>query len=169
MKIFLIGLPGSGKSQLGKSLALSLQLPFVDLDDEIVVQEGKPVTEIFKEKGEPYFRKVETELLRKRSTALPAFVMATGGGAPCFHNNMEFINNTGVSVFLDISISTIIRRMTIQQQKQRPLLIQDGLSLEETYTTLRDARLPFYQQAQLTIEGNEITASLVLQMLNIKK
>lgn len=166
-KIYLIGLPGCGKTQLGKALAESLQLPFIDLDDEIVRQEGLPVTEVFQLKGEPYFRQAESALLRTCSQR-DSFVMATGGGTPCFHDNIEFINSQGVSIFLDISVSTILRRMTIQQQKQRPLLDM-GIPLEETYTRLREKRLPFYQQAHMTVEGHEITPSVVLQMLAFRK
>jgi shikimate kinase len=169
MKIFLIGLPGSGKSQLGKSLAEALQLPFVDLDDEIVRHEGAPVTELFQLKGEDYFRKVETDLLRSYSANTEKFVMATGGGTPCFDDNITFINEQGVSIFLDISLETIVKRMTLQQQKQRPLLIQEGQPIEETYRKLRERRLPFYEQAQLTIEGHEITPAIVLQLLQLRK
>src|SRR5690242_535239 len=98
MKIFLIGLMGSGKSFLGKKISESMNLPFIDLDTEIEKQEKLSIAEIFSAKSEDYFRTVETSLLRSNS-AKKEFVMATGGGAPCFHGNMDYIKQTGISVY----------------------------------------------------------------------
>src|SRR6185503_20434689 len=100
MKIFLLGLPGSGKTTLGKELSNALRLPFVDLDSEIERLEGKKISEIFAANGEEYFRNLESSELRKRCTSKGEFVMATGGGTPCFFDNMEWINRAGKSIFL---------------------------------------------------------------------
>ena len=80
MKIFLIGLPGSGKSTLGKDLADALLVEFVDLDAEIEKQENKIVQDIFREKGEDYFRQAESALLKVWAASSKSFVMSTGGG-----------------------------------------------------------------------------------------
>ena len=86
MKLYLIGLPGSGKSVLAKKISRSLRLPVFDLDECIEMQEGVKISEIFSAKGQEYFRTIEADALRKQSES-KEFVMATGGGTPCFHNN----------------------------------------------------------------------------------
>src|SRR5436189_5502924 len=92
MKIFLIGMPGAGKSTLGRPLAAALNLPFVDLDKEIEKHEQKSIPEVFELRGEDYFRKSESTLLKSWAESNRSFVLATGGGAPCFHDGIEVIN-----------------------------------------------------------------------------
>ncbi|MFN8889873.1 MAG: shikimate kinase, partial [Cyclobacteriaceae bacterium] len=92
MKIFLIGLPGSGKTTLGKQVASHLSIPFVDLDAAIEKAEQRTIPEIFKQSGENYFRKIESDLLKKWAESTTDFLMATGGGAPCFFDNVEVMN-----------------------------------------------------------------------------
>src|SRR5688572_17553731 len=116
MKLFLIGLLGSGKSFLGKELAKALNLPFIDLDDILEKKEGMKVSEIFSAKGEEHFRILEATALREQSTQ-KAFVMATGGGTPCFHDNMTHINQCGTSVFLNTPVSEIVKRLKGEQLK----------------------------------------------------
>ena len=89
MKIYLIGLPGCGKSTLGKQLSQKLNIPFIDLDAQIEKEERMLIKEIFKLRGESTFRKIESHLLKKISEENEQFVMATGGGAPVFFDNME--------------------------------------------------------------------------------
>jgi shikimate kinase len=91
-KIFLLGFMGSGKSTLGKKLANKLNVPFFDLDKIIEEQIGISIAEIFKTKGEEYFRTLETQVLKQLIYKQAKFVIATGGGAPCFNNNIELIN-----------------------------------------------------------------------------
>ena len=122
MKIFLLGLPGSGKTTLGKELSIALRLPFVDLDSEIERHEGKKIVEIFAENGEAYFRKLESIELKKGCTSTAEFVMATGGGTPCFFDNMKWINQAGKSIFLDVPAREIVRRMERTSLLERPLL-----------------------------------------------
>ncbi len=110
MKIFLIGLPGSGKTTLGKRLAEKLNLTFVDLDLEIEKKEGKTVQEIFAQKKENYFREIESKTLRGFCSSNNDFVMSTGGGAPCFYDNMTLMNQSGTTIFLHVSAAQIIRR-----------------------------------------------------------
>jgi shikimate kinase len=111
MKIFLIGMPGSGKTTLGKRLAKEMLLPFVDLDKEIERREGKSVQQLFTENGEDYFRQVESKELIEWSASAKSFVMATGGGTPCFYEGIKVINQSGLSIFLDVPLTTLLSRL----------------------------------------------------------
>jgi shikimate kinase len=166
MKIFLLGLPGSGKTTLGRKLAEELQLPFVDLDQEIEKTEGKPIREIFAEKKEEYFRKLEAAELKKWCTKPADFVMATGGGAPCFFDNIDIINRSGKSIFLDVAASEIVRRMSTGPIEKRPLLAAGGKDgLKDSIEFLRSNRLSYYRQASITFSGPNISVPEILDAL----
>ncbi|MFZ5971079.1 MAG: shikimate kinase [Bacteroidota bacterium] len=167
MKIFLVGLPGSGKTSLGRELASALTLPFFDLDKEIERHEQKLVKDLFKEKGEPYFRQLESDLLAKACRSDKQFVMATGGGAPCFFDNMEKINRAGISIFLDVPASEIMRRMLASKLENRPLLAASGKDgLKDQIEFLRSNRINTYRQAQFTFQGEAISVQQVLAAIN---
>jgi len=168
MKLFLIGLLGSGKSFLGKELSKELKLPFIDLDDILEKKEGMKVSEIFTAKGEEYFRMLEAAALREQNTQ-KKFVMATGGGTPCFHDNMSFINQTGTSVFLNIPVSEIVKRLNGEQRKLRPLLanVPDD-QLQATLEAMLQSRLQFYKQANITVNAASTTAADILKRLQTK-
>lgn len=169
MKIFLIGLMGSGKSVLGKKISQSIKLPFIDLDAAIEQEEGVSVSRLFATKGKDYFRKIEAEHLRKQSEA-KEFIMATGGGTPCFHDNMDFINAAGISVFLDTPIPEIVKRLTGPQKESRPLLESvDDSKVAETLERMLETRLSFYEQAHFIVNGATATAWDVIQLLHTKK
>ena len=154
MKVFLLGLPGSGKTTLGRKLAATLQLPFVDLDKEIERTEGKLIREIFAEKKEDYFRQLESAELQKWCNKPEDFVMATGGGAPCFFDNIDVINRSGKSIFLDVPASEIVRRMSMGPIEKRPLLAAGGKDgLKDSIEFLRTNRLSYYRQASVTLSG----------------
>ncbi|MDA9905704.1 shikimate kinase [Cyclobacteriaceae bacterium] len=143
--IFLIGLPGSGKSIFGKSLAATLDLNHVDLDQVIESKTNKSIDALFEIHGEAYFREIEKnalqELLEKSSTD----ILSCGGGTPCFYDNMSRMNVAGLTIFLDIPVSTIVKR--IAENHDRPLL--KNKNLEKKITQLRVERLQYYHQAQL--------------------
>jgi shikimate kinase len=154
-------MPGSGKSTLGKQLAVALKTIFVDLDEEIENQEKQTIPEVFRQRGEAYFRKVESSLLNQWASSDKKFVMATGGGAPCFHDGMKIINESGKSIFLDVPISDLIARAA--KATNRPLLEGD---VEERLKTLYEKRMPIYRQATLTISGKDIKVESILEKLN---
>ena len=151
MKIFLIGMPGSGKTTLGKELASHLAIDFVDLDAEIEMAEQKSIAEIFREDGEEHFRILEAGLLRNWAGSEKNFVMATGGGAPCFHGGMETINQCGLSVFLDCPVSSLMDR--VGKNRERPLLLtSDEAELKHKLERIRADRLDCYRQAKIVVQ-----------------
>lgn len=167
MKIFLIGLPGCGKSYLGRQLADTLNLPFIDLDDVIVAKENRNIPEIFAGHGEDYFRLRERKALHGINDVYREFVMATGGGAPCFFDNMAYINNSGVSIFIDVDPHIIANRLTEHDLEERPLFsnIEQNDLAKELKKKL-ETRKPYYQQAQYTLQGNNIKVENILKLLN---
>ncbi len=122
MKIVLLGYMGSGKSTIGKLLATALKVRFVDLDDYIVKDEGSAINDIFSEKGEIYFRKKEAESLRTILTTDDNFVLAIGGGTPCYANNMHAISEaTPNAIYLKVSIPALAKRLSTEKEA-RPLI-----------------------------------------------
>jgi shikimate kinase len=163
MRIYLIGMPGSGKTTLGKSLAAKLHYTFIDLDEHIVQTEGMPISNIFTLKGEEYFRRLESSLL-KATGSQDNIVVATGGGAPCFHNNMEQINQMGISLLLHIPLSQLVKRVYPGKNKAqvRPLFAgKNEEQIMETLQAMWQKRAPFYQQAHIHFSDRETKADIV--------
>lgn len=166
IKLFLIGLPGSGKTFLGKELARAMKLPFVDLDKEIERAQGKLIKDIFKAVGENRFREAEARELRHWCESDQGFVMATGGGAPCFFDNLQRINESGKSIFLDVPSQEILRRMMLSKIEDRPLLAASGRDgLKEKIEFMRSSRISYYRQAHIVLQGERITAAQVIEKL----
>ncbi|MGF7214018.1 shikimate kinase [Spirosoma lacussanchae] len=161
--IFLIGMPSSGKSTVGKRMADALRCRFVDTDKMIVREEGRSIADIFATDGEAYFREAERRVLR---TIRPgqSLVVSTGGGMPCFHDNMAYINATGLSVFLDVPVETLVRRMLAHNTDDRPLYRPNDPELLTTLQQRYQDRLLFYRQATLIVTG-ETTAEKVLMQV----
>lgn len=166
-RIYLVGLPGSGKTTLGRQLAERLELRFIDLDEAIVAEAGKSIAEIFSHQGESDFRIMEREVLRSISAMEGGFVMATGGGTPCHHANMDFMNKQGRTVYLDVSPGELALRLTCEGVEKRPLFKscdQQGLTRE--LSLLKENRRDFYNQATIKIKDNQMTVDLVFEILN---
>ncbi len=144
-KIFLIGLPGAGKTFIGKRLAAEIDFPFIDLDEEIVKSEGRSIPEIFEKSGENHFRELEKKLLKKVIQEKNQFILAAGGGTPCFFDNMDIMNDNGVTIFINTSIEEIQERL--KGDETRPLMKNN--SLEE----LLEKRKPWYERAHHTVSS----------------
>lgn len=149
--IFLVGFMGSGKTTWGKKIANALQLPFVDLDHEIVENIGMSIPEYFRAHGEDNFRKLEQEYLQKQSGRIA--VISTGGGTPCFFDNMGWINKNGLSLYLYHTSKSLWSRLSQSDVNKRPVL--KGLSGEELFDFI-DSKLkerePYYNQAHIKFE-----------------
>ncbi|WP_138475939.1 shikimate kinase [Dyadobacter bucti] len=160
--IVLVGMMSSGKSTLGKKLARALNYKFVDLDKLIEKDQGMDIPSLFSQKGESYFRDIESRLL-KETIENQRIVLATGGGTPCFFDNMDFIKNLGISIFLDVSAADLARRIENHGKDDRPIL-SGTTFLETTLQHKIDERLPYYSQADITMKG-DIEVTHLLKML----
>lgn len=150
-KIFLVGYMGSGKSTIGKQLAKRLNLPFIDVDLFIENRFRKTITQLFEEKGEAQFRLIEQNIIREL-VDFQNVVIATGGGLPCFFDNMELMNRSGQTVYLRVNNDELAARLNACKQT-RPLIKEKSLEeikcfIEENMTK----RKPYYEQASLTAD-----------------
>jgi shikimate kinase len=144
---------GSGKSTVGKLLATHLHLPFIDLDSAIEQKEQMPIADLFKLKGEDYFRSCEAKAVRAVLTDTTAFVLATGGGTPCFFDNMKLLNEQSSTFYLDCDATTIYERIASSVQA-RPLFLSDINELKQHLSS----RIPFYSMAHYTISNDSSAA-----------
>ena len=144
--IFLYGPPGAGKSSVGKALAERLRLPFIDLDLEIEKSAGKTIPQIMNEQGEPAFRDLETETLKRIANESPR-VIALGGGALLREENRRYAEECGEVVFLETKIETLVERLR-KEQDQRPLL---SGNLEEKLRTLLEQRKGHYDSFAIRV------------------
>jgi shikimate kinase len=120
-KIYIIGMPGVGKTTLGKEIASRLNISFVDLDTYIEETQDQSIEDIFKAAGEDMFRNIEAHALRSYSQLNHSFVMACGGGTPCYNKNVEYMNTNGISLYYTQPINTIAKQLT-NDSNIRPLL-----------------------------------------------
>jgi shikimate kinase len=148
----------SGKSSIGKTLSKNLSLRFIDLDDYIIEKENSSIADIFKEKGEIYFRRIESEYLIEILSKDEDLMLSLGGGTPCYGNNMEEINKEEtISVYLKGSIPTISKRL-IKDKGKRPLIsfLGDDKITEFVAKHIFERR-HFYEQAKMTIKIDDKT------------
>lgn len=155
IRIFLIGYMGAGKTTLGKAFARAMGLTFIDLDWYIEERFHKTIRELFTERGQDAFRDLERRMLHEVGE-FEDVVISVGGGTPCFFDNVDYMNSVGETVFLDVDIRVLFRRLKIAKH-QRPLL--DRKSDEELMQFIQEAlqnRLPFYTRAKHTFNGEKL-------------
>lgn len=157
--IFLIGFMGAGKSTVGRLLARRLGLCFVETDDMVTALEGRPIPEIFQERGEVYFREREREVLELLALK-HGHVIATGGGLPCDARNLERMKALGTVVWLRGDFATLYDRAI--RSGRRPLLTNRS---REAVEALYREREPFYAQAHLSVETGGLGPDEVIQRL----
>ncbi|MEZ5004414.1 MAG: shikimate kinase [Chitinophagales bacterium] len=155
MVLFLIGFMGSGKSYTGRHLSAQLNIPFIDMDDAIEKQQGKSVSQIFEEEGEYFFRGLEHQFLLDIDPE-ESQIIATGGGAPCYHDNMELMNSIGTTIFIDTPKEKIAKRLA-KGIHRRPLLTgMNEMDLEFFYDKKMEERRPIYEMANFQIQHQDI-------------
>lgn len=157
MRIFLIGFMSSGKTHWGKELSKKLDMPFFDLDEQVVSSEGKSINEIFDQEGEEYFRQKEKEALHIITESHETFVMACGGGTPCYYNNIDYMNRSGVTAWISTPINTLFERL-VKQREHRALLrnLTDAQLKSFIIKKFADRKI-YYEQAKAIINDETIT------------
>ena len=163
-KIYLIGYMGSGKSTSGVQLASKLGYQFIDMDKFIETEYACSIPQIFEEKGEAEFRKMEHNALKKLMDK-DNIVIACGGGTPCYYGNIDLMNETGITVYIKMSVDALISRL-ITAKEERPLLknkTQEELKI--FITEQLEKREDFYHKAQYIIKGKNLKVNELVDFI----
>lgn len=157
---------GSGKSTIGKKLASRLGYTFLDMDREIEREQQKSIAQIFKEQGENYFRQLESDWLKKFNQTQT--VVSTGGGTPCFHNNIELMKIKGKTVFLEVSPEVLSSRL-FNAKQARPLLenyIHNQENLKNYIAQKLAERLPVYNLSDIQLNVADFNSQKLDELVN---
>ena len=156
--IVLVGQMGSGKSTLGKRLSQDLRLPFYDLDEIIANHVNQSIPEIFQKRGETEFRQIERFCLQKLLIHPNPLILSTGGGAPCFFDNMQIIRDNSYAIYLKTAAHVLTQRLAVEKD-HRPLLksLADH-QLTEFLKTQLTHRKDYYEKAHLILDGSHSLA-----------
>jgi shikimate kinase len=173
MKIFLCGYMGSGKSVVAKRLAEKLKLPLIDIDDQIALIENKSVPEIFKSKGELFFRKRENQVLQDVMEDSASLLISLGGGTPCYANNLEMILNgkDSILIYLKASVEFLTQRLS-SEKDTRPVIshLKTDEDLEDFIRKHLFERSYYYNQAnwKIPVEDRDIDSIVDEILENLK-
>lgn len=167
MKLFIIGMPGSGKSYFGRKLSKTLHLKFVDLDEAIEKESEKKIKDIISKEGEDTFRLLEKGVLRSFDQS-NQILISCGGGTPIYHDNIKWMKNQGIIIWLNTNLEKISERIS-KNLTRRPMFL--GLNQQEIDLKIRDLyekRRKIYQQADIIVESEKngsILLSVVIQQV----
>jgi shikimate kinase len=163
--LYLIGMPGCGKTTLGKKYAEYSGYKFVDTDEIIIKEQGKTIEKIYEEVKEMGFRALENDLI-KRFADMKETVICTGGGLPCFLGNIDIMNQQGVTVFMDVSAEEIWRRVKDTNYSGRPIYQnKTPEQVKEIITQKSIERRVFYSKAHITIKKDSIQLEDLLEAI----
>jgi shikimate kinase len=165
MRIFLIGFMGCGKTTFGKKLASALGYSFFDLDHQIEAHVQQSIPEYFAANGEASFRELESSILKACAYPLDS-VVSTGGGTPCFYDNMDWMNANGLTIYLEMPALALAKRLEKGKHK-RPLLKDlDETGLVHFIEDKLAERTAFYSQAKLTVNGINVNAEGIKALIS---
>ncbi|WP_085537556.1 shikimate kinase [Massilibacteroides vaginae] len=165
-RIFLIGYMGAGKTTVGKQLASRMGLSFVDLDLHIEARYHKSVRELFAERGEDAFREIERKMLHEVAE-FENVLVSTGGGSPCFFDNMEFMNRSGQTVYLKVSVQELTKRLETCRQTRPVLKDRSGESLFRFIDENIQKREPYYNQASVVFDAENMLTESDVQTITV--
>ena len=163
MSVFLIGYMGSGKSTIGSKLSKIMDIPFIDLDSMIEKEIGISIHNIFRDKGEHFFREQEHSILTNLNFSNKS-IIASGGGTPCFFNNHNFMKTIGPTIYLKVTPNELFKRL--QLDKKRPLLFNNKLNLKDFINKELSDREKYYQMSDYIIESDDIAVNQVHELVN---
>lgn len=156
---------GSGKTHWGRLLSEKLGIRFFDLDEQVVEHAGKPITEIFAAEGEEQFRMMEKDILHIITESHESFVMACGGGSPCYFNNIEYMNQAGISVWINTPLDTIFSRL-IKEKDKRPLIKSLPDDQLKSFISKKFAdRKIYYEQADVVVDDEPLQLEQLIQKI----
>jgi shikimate kinase len=165
MKIYLIGFMGSGKTHWGRLLSQKLGFPFFDLDEQVIEHAGKSIVEIFNTEGEENFRLQEKDVLHIITESHDSFVMACGGGAPCFFNNIEYMNQAGTTVWINTPLTVLFERL-VKEKDKRPMIKELTDEQLKNFISKKFAgRRIYYEQANVTIDEEPLLAERLIEKI----
>jgi shikimate kinase len=165
MKIFLIGFMGAGKTHWGRLLSQKLRIPFFDLDEQVESHAGKSIQEIFEQDGEENFRLHEKDALHIITESHDSFVMACGGGSPCYFNNIDYMNQSGTTIWINTPLEVLYTRL-LAEKNQRPLISK--LTDEQLHNFIHkkfgDRRI-YYEQASIGVEEEPVQLDHLIEKI----
>ncbi|MDR3252524.1 MAG: shikimate kinase [Tannerella sp.] len=166
-RIFLIGYMGAGKSTIGKALARRMNLTYIDTDCFIENRYHKLIRDIFASEGEEKFRAIEHGVLREISE-YEDVIVSTGGGLPCFNDNMSLMNERGITVYLNVSIEELVSRLEASKTVRPVLQNRRGKELTDFVRESLELRKVFYEQASIRFDVENMLTYMDVNMLTTK-
>jgi shikimate kinase len=165
MRIFLIGFMGSGKTYWGRKLSEKLGIRFFDLDEQVEEQSGKSIVQIFETDGEEQFRQLEKEVLHIISESHDSFVMACGGGTPCYFNNIDYMKRQGTTVWINTPLDVLHQRL-LDEKEKRPLISRFSPVQLRNFIARKFAdRRIYYEQADVFIDEQPVELDHIIQKI----
>ena len=164
MRIYLIGYMGSGKSKTAELLSKIFKYGFLDTDHLVEEKLGNTISVIFNKHGQDYFREIEKKILRTTDKN-DNVIISTGGGTPCYHKNMEWMNSNGITVYLEANAGLLFHRLA-SSRTGRPLIESlNDVELMEQIMSHLTMRIPFYKQAMITVNAASLNAKTLAEKI----
>lgn len=161
--IYLIGFMGCGKSYWGRQLSKGLKIPVCDMDAIIEAKEQAKIADLFRDKGEAYFRQQEHQVLQGLIRAGKRYIVSCGGGTPCFNNNMALMNAHGATFYLKAGKDYLFNNLKINRQTRPPIAKLNDAELLHFIDTKLDERKVYYEQARYSIDMDNMKPFEFLQ------